>query len=547
MVVTLIGGIGLFLLGMVLMTDALKAMAGDALRQILSRFVAGPFTAITSGALSTVLVQSSSATTLTTIGFVSAGLITFPQAVGVIMGANLGTTSIGWIVSVLGFRFDITALTLPLIAAGAMMRLLLRAPWSHLGIMLAGFGLIFVGIGTMQQAMDGVAGRIDLHRFAEPTIWGKLVLVAIGVAMTVLLQASGAALAMTLAALFSGAINLEQAAALVIGQNVGTTVKVLVLAIGARVAVKRTAAAHILFNVVTGAVAFALLGPFVRLVAAVGHHLEPQPGVLTLAAFHTAFNVLGVLLFLPWLGGFARLVSWLIPERGSALTRHLDRAVATVPEVAVEAARRSAMAIGGVVTAAALDQVTGRRGGPAIARDLDEAAEALAEVRRFLARVDTARDGQGERSRAHRVHLSTLHALEHLTRLTDTLRRREGARQAGEDPALRELSQRLRESAEALRNWLADESLPHPLAGVEATSRWLAQQRRDRRPEILRRTAGSAVTPDAALGQIDALNWLDRVGYHLWRIANHLSLAKSAEDVQDDSASGRSEPLPTQP
>ncbi len=527
MIVLLLGGIGLFLLGMVLITDGLRAVGGDTLRRILSRFVRGPITAIASGAAATVLVQSSSATALTTIGFVSAGLITFPQAVGVIMGANLGTTSIGWIVAVLGFQVNISMVTLPLVAIGTMMRLMLRRPWAQVGLMLAGFGLIFVGIGTLQEAMDGVAGHLDLGRFADPTWIGRLAMLLIGVVMVVVMQASGAALAATLVALHSEAISLDQAAALVIGQNVGTTVKVGLAAIGGRTAVKRTAAAHVLFNVVAAAVAFVLLGPFVWLVGAVGSWLEPTPGVLTLAAFHTAFNLLGVALFLPWFNGFASLVAWLVPERDTAATRHLDRAVVSEPEVAVEAARQTVMEVGALVANAVADRLQGRRADAAIGHDLDEADHALFEVRQYLRQLAPYSAERGTVSRPHGVHLATLHAVDHLDTLIDLLRREKEAQQARDDAELGDLNRALIQKAGQLRGWLAGETLADMPAEVEAFSRRMAEHRRARRPQILARTATGELTPDLALSRIDALQWIDTLGYHLWRTVHHLGRARS--------------------
>src|SRR5690606_15462357 len=140
----LTGGIGLFLLGMVLLTDGLKAFAGEALRRALVRFTGTPLKAFTSGALVTLVVQSSSATTVTVIGFVSAGLLAFPQAVGVVMGASLGTTGTGWIVSVLGLKVSVGFYALPVVGIGAFMRLLGSGRWRSLGFALAGFGIIFI-------------------------------------------------------------------------------------------------------------------------------------------------------------------------------------------------------------------------------------------------------------------------------------------------------------------------------------------------------------------------------------------------------------------
>jgi phosphate:Na+ symporter len=154
----LLGGIGLFLLGMVLLTDGLKAFAGEALRRALVRFTGTPLKAFGSGALVTAMVQSSSATTVTVIGFVSAGLLTFPQAVGVVMGASLGTTGTGWIVAVLGLKISLGFYALPLVGLGAFLKLLGRGRMKSLGLALAGFGVIFIGIETLQAGMQGFSG-----------------------------------------------------------------------------------------------------------------------------------------------------------------------------------------------------------------------------------------------------------------------------------------------------------------------------------------------------------------------------------------------------
>lgn len=151
------GGIGIFLLGMVLVTEGAKAFAGESLRKALVRFTGSPWRAFLSGAIATLAVQSSSATTLTVIGFVSAGLLTFSQAVGVVIGASLGTTGTGWLVSVLGLKFSIGHYALPVIAIGALLRLLGRGSWHLIGLPLAGFGLIFVGIDMLQQGKIGRA------------------------------------------------------------------------------------------------------------------------------------------------------------------------------------------------------------------------------------------------------------------------------------------------------------------------------------------------------------------------------------------------------
>jgi phosphate:Na+ symporter len=192
--VAIAGGIGFFLLGMAVMTDGLKALAGSALRAVLAKATATSLSGTAWGALVTLLVQSSSATTMTTIGLVSAGLLSFPQGLSLVFGANIGTTGTGWLVALLGVRISLTAYALPLVLAGALLKLVARGRWAASGAALAGFALILVGLTTLQQGMAGLAA--ELHPADLPAVlgapgvpWatgllGLLALVASGIVMT---------------------------------------------------------------------------------------------------------------------------------------------------------------------------------------------------------------------------------------------------------------------------------------------------------------------------------------------------------------------------
>lgn len=521
MISAILGGIGLFLLGMILMTDGLKAAAGGALRQVLRRFTGGPITAIASGATLTALVQSSSATVLTTIGFVSAGLLTFTQAVGVIFGANLGTTSTGWIVALLGLKLNIGALALPLIGVGALMRLLGRGRMPAFGLALAGFGLIFVGIDALQGGMEELGSRVDPESFPRATMGGRVLLVGIGVAMTVIMQSSSAAVATTLTALYTGTIDIQQAAALVVGQNVGTTVTAGLAALGATVPARRTALAHVLFNVLTGVVAFLLI-PFIldieQLATRAFGTTEPA---LIIAGFHTGFNLLGVLILAPFTAPFARLVSRIIPERGPALTRFLDPSLIEVPAVALEAARRTVLE-----TAAAVVEVFRAAGKRPERRSLpgqtlDAADSALAETRRFLGML------HGVETPIDRAwHLSLLHAIDHLDRLIDRLRHGTPA-DAVDDPVFDELRPEVVAALGPSLAWLGGEEVEAPAAALERLSRKVADRRREARRRTLEVTAAGSIDPDAALLRLEAVRWVDSSLYHTWRVAHHLALPVS--------------------
>jgi phosphate:Na+ symporter len=228
--ISVLGGVGLFLLGMSVMTNGLKALAGSRLRTTLSKPAATPLSGAFWGAFVTLIVQSSSATTMTTIGLVSAGLLTFSQGLGLVFGANVGTTGTGWLIALIGVRVSLTAAALPLIFVGALIKLLGRGRVSAAGAALAGFALVLLGLTTLQQGMSGLAERLhpaDLPAVFGPGVswWssllGLLALVVAGLAMTAVMQSSTAAIAVTLSAHYAGAVGLDQACALIIGQNIG--------------------------------------------------------------------------------------------------------------------------------------------------------------------------------------------------------------------------------------------------------------------------------------------------------------------------------------
>jgi phosphate:Na+ symporter len=519
-----LGGIGIFLIGMILLTDGLKAAAGGTLKNVLQRFARGPVSSLVSGAGVTALVQSSSATTLTTIGFVSAGLLTFPQAVGVILGANVGTTSTGWIVSLLGLKVSVGVVALPLVGAGALTRLVARGRLSHVGLALAGFGLIFVGIDSLQAGMSGLAGRFDPGAFPGGSAHGRAMLVLVGLGMTVVMQSSSAAVATTLTALHSGAIDLEQSAYLVVGQNVGTTVTAALASLGAGVPARRTAAAHILFNLLTAALALVTLPVLLPLTLRVAGTGDPATAV---ALFHTTFNLLGVAVVLPVLPLFARLVERLVPEKHRVLTRHLDRTVSRIPSVAVEAARQATEATAVLLFGLLADEVGPER--PPAEKDrvgsgADEGTkEALAAIRAFLASVRTDQGSDPEFER----HLSVLHAMDHLGRIRTALDTADGSTPPwnGGPFALA--------AAHLARALAAGDGIPSPET-LGRISGELASLRRETRARVLEATARGELTPDGARVEIEWAKRIDRLAYHAWRTAFHLRRAGSGSGPAGD-------------
>lgn len=336
----LFGGLGLFLLGMRLMTLGLRNAAGNALRTILGKWTRTAGRGLFSGFMITALVQSSSAITVAVIGFVNAGLMTLPQSVGVIFGSNIGTTVTSWIVAAVGVSVNVKALALPMVGLGAILRLTGgETRRKHLGDALAGFGVFFLGIETLQATFQGLDRMVDLAAYNIGGVGGVLLFTAVGAVLTLLMQSSSAAMALVLTAAMSGIITLESAAAATIGTNIGTTSTALFSVIGATYNAKKVAAAHILFNLGTGLVALLtipLLLKGVSLLAA----LDPEYDTATaLALFHTVFNILGVALFLPFTH---RLTSFLDRHIGREMAelgkpRYLDNNLLATPSLAVDA------------------------------------------------------------------------------------------------------------------------------------------------------------------------------------------------------------------
>lgn len=341
----LLGGLGLFLLGTWLMTEGLKLAAGNALRTILETWTRSPLRGLLAGFLITAAVRSSSAVTVAAIGFVNAGLLSLTQAVWVVFGTNLGTTTTAWLIAFVGIRFDIAALALPLLGIGMLLRLSAgtRQRAGGLGQALAGFGCFFLGIEILQGGFAGLAPRIAELGLPEGGPAAILAFVGLGIVLTLATQSSAAAIAIALTASAGGAVPLELAAAAVIGTNIGTTSTALLAALGATAPARRVATAHIVFNLLTGIAALALLPGLLALSrwlpAALGAGAD-MPNVL--AVFHTLFNLLGVLLMWPIAGWLVRRLARLFTSPDEVLGRpqHLDATLLPVPDLAVQGLER---------------------------------------------------------------------------------------------------------------------------------------------------------------------------------------------------------------
>ena len=338
---TLLGGIGLFLLGMMLMTDGLKLAAGKALRNILENSTKTPMRGVLSGALITSIVQSSGVVTVAIIGFVNAGLMNLGSAITIIYGTNIGTTMTSWLVAIIGFKLNLKAFALPAIGLGMILRLAKgNTNKGAMGEVLVGFGIFFLGIDVLKSTFEGIGTGIQLANLGGGGITSLLVFLGIGFMLTFAMQSSSAALAIVLTATAGGVIPINDAAVVVIGANVGSTSTAAIAVLGATPNAKRVAASHVIFNIITGLVALLILPLLLKFLSFIRQILGQDTGPVTiLALFHTSFNILGVLLLWPLTKRMVRFLKkrFVSAEEDEARPMYLDKNVVSTPVLAMHA------------------------------------------------------------------------------------------------------------------------------------------------------------------------------------------------------------------
>lgn len=316
MAIELIGALGLFLFGMKILSEGIQRAAGDRLKRTLNSMTGTTLSSLLTGVGVTVLVQSSSATTVMVVSFVNAGLLSVAQAAGVIFGANIGTTVTAWIVSLVGFKFKMSAIALPIVGLGfvMMMGAKRRSRLRDYGEAAVGFGILFLGLEYLSHVLPKPSPEI-LHFLAELSGMGALsvlIAAAAGVVLTVLMHSSSASTAVIITLAVEGVIGFEMAAGLVLGANIGTTIDAFLASIGARTAARRAAMIHILFNVLGSIWAIVLFRPFIDLVNLVAGGSTVAQHI---ALMHTTFNVINALLFAPFTKQFTALVERLVKAK----------------------------------------------------------------------------------------------------------------------------------------------------------------------------------------------------------------------------------------
>ena len=340
-------GVAMFLFGMLALEEGFKAFTGGLLEKILKKTTDGLWKSMSFGVVTTTLMQSSSLVSVLAISFLSAGLITLASGIGIIFGANLGTTTGAWLVAGFGLKVDISAYAMPMLVFGVILILQKSKELKGIGYILTGLGFLFLGIHYMKEGFELFREHIDLTAYAMTGLKGLLLYTLIGIAATVIMQSSHATLVLIITALASQQITYDNALALAIGSNVGTTITAIIGAISAGVNGKRLAGAHLVFNVITGLVAIVLISQLMASVDWLSERLNIAADnyTLKLAVFHTLFNLLGIALMLPFIKKLGDIITKLLPDKNYAIAEpiYLKDSALDIPELAVEAIRKETL------------------------------------------------------------------------------------------------------------------------------------------------------------------------------------------------------------
>lgn len=340
-------GVGIFLFGMLSLEQGFKAFTGGRLENMLARSTDTYWKSLGFGALTTSIMQSSSLVSVISISFISAGLISLTAGVGIIFGANLGTTTGAWLVAGFGLKVDISAYAMPMIVFGVILVFQRSKSLKGMGYVLTGLGFLFLGIHYMKEGFDAFSETIDLKAYAVDGYPGIFLFVLIGLVATVVMQSSHATLVLTITALAAEQITYENGLALAIGSNVGTTVTAIIGSLSGNVNGRRLVGAHLIFNLVTAAIAIAFIYPLSSLVDTLSAWLgiANDNYTLKLAVFHTIFNVVGILIMSPFINLMVTFLERVLKPtiRTSAQPQFLHNASIDFPETAIEAVRNETL------------------------------------------------------------------------------------------------------------------------------------------------------------------------------------------------------------
>ncbi|MBT8326250.1 MAG: Na/Pi cotransporter family protein [Bacteroidia bacterium] len=354
-IITLLGSLGLFLFGMQLMSNSLMTLAGDKMRTFLATMTSNRFLAVFTGFLVTTVIQSSSATTLMVVSFVNASLLTLTESIGVIMGANIGTTVTAWLITILGFKVSMSAIALPLVGLGFLLGFSKNSRTKHWGSFTIGFAVLFIGLQFLKEGVPDIKQNPEvlewLKAYTDLGYWSVLIFLAVGTILTVVIQSSSATMALTLVMCYEGWIPFDMAAAMVLGENIGTTITANLASMVANYNAKRTARAHVIFNLFGVVWMLILFYPFINGVewfvtrnGSASPFLQAAAVPVALSVFHTAFNIINTFVMIWFIPFIEKIVVKLVskpPEKVIELgqPKYLNDSALDYPVTAIKALR----------------------------------------------------------------------------------------------------------------------------------------------------------------------------------------------------------------
>lgn len=522
------GGLGIFLYGIKFMGDGLQKSAGDRLRDLLDRFTTNPLMGVLAGVLVTILIQSSSATTVITVGLVSAGFMTLRQAIGVIMGANIGTTVTAFIIGI-----DIGEYALPIIALGSILLFFFKKQKIHnIGQIVFGFGALFYGLELMSGGMKPLRTLESFHDLTVSMSSNPILGVVVGTVFTVIVQSSSATIGILQGLFSEELINLDAALPVLFGDNIGTTITAVLAAIGASVAARRAAAVHVMFNLIGTTIFLILIKPFTFLVETLQGKMDLNPE-MTIAFAHGIFNASNTIIQLPFVAVLAWIVTKLIPGEDAVAdykAKHLDPMfIEQSPSIALGQAKEEVLRMGTFSLRGLEETVqylkTGNQKHSDTAYQLEDAINNLdRKITDYLIKLSTSSLSANE-SAEHTMLMDTVRDIErigdHFENVIELIDYKQANKVSITDSAMADLEQMFKLTISTVKE--AMQALDHndKIAAehvVKKEEEIDKMERKLRKQHILRLNEG-ACTGQAGIVYVDIVSNLERIGDHAVNIA----------------------------
>lgn len=550
----LIGALGVFIFGMKIFSEGLQKIAGNRLKSILSGMTRNRLTGVLTGFATTSITQSSTTTTVMAVSFVNAGLLTFVESTGVIMGANIGTTVTAWIVALFGFKMKITPIAMAMIGIFFAFLFSKNSRWRNIAETMVGFGILFIGLEFIKNGVPDIRSNPEmlafLDGFAGHGYLSLLLFVFIGTALTLVMQSSSAATAVTLVMLFEGWISFPLAAAMVLGENIGTTVTANLAAMVGNVHAKRAARFHLIFNLIGVVWMMVAIYPVMHAIDMVILSFSDNPAsimsadpearpnaTLGLSLFHTSFNILNVILLFAFIPAIVRFIERILPaEEGDEDEYHLryiSTGVMNSPALSVEQAQKEVQQFAEIVTKMHKKvnkllfdpKAKHQKLWSKIAQLEDTTDQLEIEISDYLVRV--TEDGNLEQELTERIRFlqSMIHDLERIAdiyfQISKLSERMQETKTQWPQEAVEDLVRMMNAVQEAIINMqenVARDASDINLDGALALENSIDELRDQFRNKHFDRLENAAYTPRAGVNFMDVLTRLERIGDHILNV-----------------------------